>query len=49
MKDALSGDRQFRGRQIARAALLAMAAFILSRLLGLAREVILAYVFGASP
>lgn len=37
------------GRQIARAAILVMAAFVLSRLLGLAREVILAYLFGASP
>jgi putative peptidoglycan lipid II flippase len=36
------------GRQIARAAVVVMAAFVLSRLLGLAREVILAYVFGAS-
>jgi len=37
------------GTQIARAALVVMAAFVLSRLLGLGREVILAYVFGATP
>ena len=36
------------GRQIARAAIIVMAAFVLSRLLGLAREVILAQIFGAS-
>lgn len=37
------------GRQIAGAAAIVMAAFVLSRLLGLGREVILATLFGSSP